>query len=333
MPDAEVAGCPECRWHATPQHRIRPFWFGHMDGPCLVWPQRTHGSPAECATGTLPGVRPLQPWVTCRQALSHLSPADLGSPVRLRWRGQHSSQHGSVPDRPARVDGTTNLSDGNVLVHPDARGPRDRRAHRHPSKAARASIPDAPAGVVTANEWGDGNVLACGAHRPSRADAPARTLTKNRMGDGAILAIADMFAPSSDPEPPRGWSATARGQQTTSADRHPPSIAVTTKGDGRGAQGACVVAWPWDRPSTTVTTRDVVPPPGHHPETGSILSQPNAIKLSERAAAILQGFPERWIFVGKTKRSRWAQIGMAMPPALAEAVGRSIARARGWAMP
>jgi site-specific DNA-cytosine methylase len=65
--------------------------------------------------------------------------------------------------------------------------------------------------------------------------------------------------------------------------------------------------------------------PGHH--NGSNMSQPNAIKLSERAAAILQGFPEGWVFVGATKRSRWAQIGMAMPPPLAEAVGRSIVRA------
>jgi site-specific DNA-cytosine methylase len=67
-----------------------------------------------------------------------------------------------------------------------------------------------------------------------------------------------------------------------------------------------------------------VAPPGHH-ET-SIRSVPNAIVLSERAAGILQGFPDGWTFAGKTKRARWAQIGMAMPPPLAEAVGRSIAR-------
>lgn len=54
---------------------------------------------------------------------------------------------------------------------------------------------------------------------------------------------------------------------------------------------------------------------------------PNAITLSERAGAILQGFPERWVFAGKTKRSRWSMIGQAMPPPLAEAVGRSILRA------
>ncbi len=136
-----------------------------------------------------------------------------------------------------------------------------------------------------------------------------------------------------------------------------PSYTVTTKGDGRGAQGACVlkldahpvsradrpglvvpssqpgnggalVEWPWERPATTVTADDRLAPPGHH--DASFLSHkgsgPNAIKLSEKAAAILQGFPDRWVFVGKTKRARWAQLGMAMPPPLAEAVGRGIVR-------
>jgi len=53
----------------------------------------------------------------------------------------------------------------------------------------------------------------------------------------------------------------------------------------------------------------------------------NAIKLSEKAAAVLQGFPPNWVFSGATKRARWSMLGQAMPPPLAEAVGRSIARA------
>jgi DNA (cytosine-5)-methyltransferase 1 len=50
------------------------------------------------------------------------------------------------------------------------------------------------------------------------------------------------------------------------------------------------------------------------------------VRLSETAAAILQGFPDGWKFCGKTKSARWSQIGQAMPPPLAEAVARSIAR-------
>jgi site-specific DNA-cytosine methylase len=74
----------------------------------------------------------------------------------------------------------------------------------------------------------------------------------------------------------------------------------------------------------TVTTRDTTPPPGHHPESGSILSMPNAVILSELAATILQGFPEDWCFSGKTKKARWSQLGQAMPPPLAEAVARAV---------
>jgi DNA (cytosine-5)-methyltransferase 1 len=54
------------------------------------------------------------------------------------------------------------------------------------------------------------------------------------------------------------------------------------------------------------------------------MSGANAIVLSERAAAILQGFPDGWLFSGATKRARWSQIGQAMPPPLAHAVARSV---------
>lgn len=315
--------------YGTPQHRVRPFWYGHARStPCLVWPARTHGRASECGA-TLPGIVGLRPHVTCRQALGHLSVEDLGTPVRLRWRGANGKQIASIPDAPARVVGTSNLSDGNVLAHPaDAIRP-DRRSQREPGRKARGSSIDEPAHVVTTRQNGDGNTLMDGPnHRPSRADAPARTLTRNTRGDGALLVH----------------------------DRHPinqldaPSFCVTTKGDGRGAQGACVLAvpdghpisradepgyvvpssqpgnggavieWPWERPATT---RAGLAEPGHR--AGSNMSQPNAIKLSEKAAAILQGFPDGWVFAGETKKARWAQIGMAMPPPLGEAVARSIA--------
>lgn len=251
--------------YGVPQHRVRPFWFGHLEGPCVRWPAPTHGDPANGLA--FPGLG-LHPWVTCRQALGHLPLEQLGRAVRMRLRP---------------VQGK-NGSDESRMAHPDA-----------------------PGTVVTAS-----------GHRR-----------------GGRVLLGNSKHPVNRP------------------DR--PSFAVTTKGDGRGAQGACVMrvqnpnhpptqpddphrtltrtqdgdchllAWPWDRPGTTVTTRDTVPPPGHHPESGSILSLPNAVILSERAAAILQGFPEGWVFAGKTKTSRWSQIGQAMPPGLAAPVARAIA--------
>lgn len=170
-------------------------------------------------------------------------------------------------------------------------------------------------------------------HQSSNADAPARTLTKNTHSDGALLVH----------------------------ERHPLSHAddvarCITAGDGGGARGSRVVEWPWDRPATSVLADDRLPPTGHH--HGSFLSareldrpattvcagidkisrpgqsnsrdgtsqSTNAIKLSQRAALILQGFPDGYFIAGKTKRARWSQIGQAMPPPLSAAVFKSIKR-------
>lgn len=160
----------------VPQHRHRPFWFGHRGGECLTWPARTHGASEGRQTCL---IEPLRPWVTCREALGHLPLKDLGRPVRLRWKAYDAAR---------------------------------------------------------------------GGHRPSDAASPARTLTRNTNGDGALLLSSEQR------------------------------------------------------------------------------SHPNAVLLSERAKAILQGFPEGWHFSGQTKGSRHAQIGMAMPPPLGEAVARRIAR-------
>jgi site-specific DNA-cytosine methylase len=226
--------------YGVPQHRVRPFWYGHLDGPCIAWPERTHGSPAECATLPLPGTGSLRPWVTCRDALGHLSPEELGRLVRLRSRASTLQASGD------NITGTAQEAWGVLLA----------------TTGARAGEPQGT---------------------PTQA--------KGVLRDGALLLDA-------------------------------PSFMTTSKGHGRDAQGACVLEWPWDAPATTVPTTDRLIPTCHHQT--SILSVANAIKLSERAAAILQGFAEGWQFVGTTKRSRWAQIGMAVPPPLGEAVGRSI---------
>lgn len=52
----------------------------------------------------------------------------------------------------------------------------------------------------------------------------------------------------------------------------------------------------------------------------------NGVVLSMEARAILQGFPLDWVWVGN-KTQQAAQVGMAMPPPLAEAVARSV---RAW---
>ena len=261
--------------YGVPQHRVRPFWFGHaLESRCISWPEPTHGDPDVVARPHLPGVTPLIPWVTCAQALAHIPIDELGRPVRLRKRGCTSPQHGSIPERPARVVGTSNLSDGNVLLtHP-----------RHPM---------------------------------STLDAPSRTVCTK--GDGRGAQGACVLSLASQPD--------ARRRRASSKPRasipDAPAGVVTTRENGDGN----VLTWPWDRPATTVTTRDALPPPGHHEP--SVFMHPDAVMLSERAASVLQGFPDGWRFVGDTKRSRWSQIGQAMPPPLAEAVAARVLAAMG----
>lgn len=203
--------------YGVAQHRIRPFWFLHpMESPHITWPARTHGPPGERNVDLF---EPLKPWVTCRQALGHLSMDELGAPIRLRWRGQHGAKIASSPDEPARVVGTSSLSDGNILASE--------------TEATRA----------------------------------ATRLRKKKTS------------------------------------KRPRASVVHSDAAGRLA------------------------PPGHHGKSDYADNRghgPNAIKLSERAAALLQSFPPDWVFCGATKKSRWGQIGMAMPPVLAEAVARSI---------
>lgn len=135
-------------------------------------------------------------------------------------------------------------------------------------------------------------------HRPSEPSEPSKTLTRNRHGDGALLVNR----------------------------RHPPASPASpapTLGAKVRRQSAEVLAWPWPRPATVVMSDPRIPAPDQHKE-GSFLSQPGTVLLSERAAAILQGFPDGWRFAGATKRARWSQLGQAMPPALAEAVARAV---------
>lgn len=273
--------------YGVPQHRWRPFWFGHMEGACLRWPAPTHGPTAAPA---LPGLG-LRPYVTCRDALAHLAPEELGRPVRLRWKND---------------------------LHPP-------------------STPDQPAKVVPSSMPGNGGATLAFHkidHRPSSPDEPAKTLTRNTHSDGALLSAPHPRHPISQLDEPSYTIKTNGGRATGNAStlalnpRHPPSSpdgpAFTIAARDR-CQGATTLAWPWDRPSTVVCSGEVLAPFGRNGQAGeSQRNHPNAVVLSEKAAAILQGFPEGWVFAGKTKRARWSQLGQAMPPGLAEPVARAI---------
>jgi site-specific DNA-cytosine methylase len=329
--------------YGVPQHRIRPFWFGHLSGPCIRWPGRTHGDPAKLQTGTIPGVAPLRPWVTCRAALSHLPAEDLGRPVRIRWaEKKHADHRPSTADRPARTLTKNTHSDGALLANA-----------RHP-----INRPDSPSYTVCAKDTGGAQgakVLAWPWDRPATtvcADArlappghhegsflsaePARKKRNERSRVAQGKRIGDPGKPGATitAKPSRVGAGEAHTIAWPLNDKHPPSVAdepAKVVPSSQPGNGGATMAWPWERPATTVCAGiDKIAPAGERSgffgPDGERSGQfgPNAIVLSERAAAILQGFPEGWIFAGKTKRARWGQIGMAMPPPLAEVVARAV---------
>lgn len=309
--------------YGVPQHRWRPFWFGHRFGPCISWPLPTHGDPDDATVHSpFPGMG-LIPWVTCRQALGHLSAEDLGRPVRMRKRSQNGKQHGSVASRPARVVGTSSLSDGNVISLDS----------RHPPSYA-----DEPAVTVRGSDGGGSRrAMKMSRHdspvHTSNIDEPARALTTQCRAPGHASTIVLNEKHSSATFLLDG-EATAKAKRPPSTKGHQservmaadsPSTCVQAREDRVGS-GSPVLEWPWNRPATTVTARPGLAPPGHHDENFAIMSLPDAIILSEEAAKLLQGFPEDWEFIGETKKARWSQLGQAMPPALAHAVATSVVR-------
>lgn len=265
----------------VPQHRVRPFWFGHLDGPCVRWPHPTHGDPADVLIPRLPGIESPRPWVTCRDALGHLSIAELGRPVRVRNK---TSMHPcSQVERP---DSSALLLDGN----------------RPPGN------PDAPSRTITGTGGRSGQVKVrpwTNAHPTSKVDAPANTITREGGRAGKRATVLEVVA---------------RPHHDVNGPDRPARTITTTQDDGR------FLEWPWDCPATTILTGNAdgrLAPPGK----GSLFvgdRAENAVILSERAAAILQGFPDNWKFLSRAKTGRWSQLGQAMPPPLAHAVAVSV---------
>ncbi len=78
----------------------------------------------------------------------------------------------------------------------------------------------------------------------------------------------------------------------------------------------------WDRPAPTITTRFISFSNGRfgHPE------EDRAISIRE--GATLQTFPRNFVFHGTSLSSLARQIGNAVPPALAERIGRHLSNIR-----
>lgn len=235
--------------YGVPQTRVRPFWFAHKVGtPCVRWPSPTHADPAKMTTLPLPGIEPLEPWVTCRDALRHLPLEELGTPVRLRWRNPDA--RASRTDKPARTQlgSRPGIQSPSLLVNPK-HGPTD--ADR-PAKSTAVGGSRADRGVphvlvvhpkhppseldtpARTQIHGNGTSPPCAIlsvgdgpramMRPHEPDRPARTLTGNRQDSTHVLAVSRRHA-SRDDRPARTQVALPNDGAVLamSSDLHPPS--------------------------------------------------------------------------------------------------------------
>lgn len=262
--------------------------------------------------GNLPGLDDSTNWETVQDVIGgldgycvdylRLDAADFGVPqrrVRPLWFGHpFESGHLSHP-RPTHCD-PVELATLHIPGYEMQPWVTVRRALEHLSlaelgtpvrvrgcsKKHRPSTLETPGKIVSSSQPGNG-----GAVLAVGADQPAKPLAVVATGDGALLEL------------PRTLKRHPR-HPISRADE--PAFTITAR-DAGGAQGGRSLEWPWDSSASTKTAA-------------------NAVKLSERAAALLQGFPDGWTFVGRTKSSRWAQIGQAMPPPLARAVATQIVR-------
>ncbi|WP_055716527.1 DNA cytosine methyltransferase [Streptomyces torulosus] len=142
---------------------------------------------------------------------------------------------------------------------------------------------------------------------------PAPTVTRH-------VTVGEALLPSMSA---RGWSDAE--EWAGQADRVAPTLVGGSDNRGGADLGLTGTKRAWAQIGINgAALSDEVPGPDGTQESdtsGSPLK-----KLTVEQSAVLQSFPDDWIFAGK-KTARYRQIGHASPPPVGEALGRAIAEA------
>lgn len=285
----------------VPQHRVRPFWFGHRGGACITWPSVTHGAPsAQLAIG---GTE-LAPWVTCRVALSDLPIEEIGKIRNLKAPTKHADGSGhpwSEIDAPARAICARKeggFGGGDVLRVSGTGSPPS------PARSGLART------VTTRPNCGGNRLVLADDDRPLEASAKH----KARGNGGSVMAwpwdrpatvvtslgsISQPGSVSAGTKPSQSWRAVVLSERARARLQGFPDTVCGCNG------GYPLVEIPRLQQAAEDGGLDGVVPLAEVCQTCWCRARP-------------------WKFVGATKGSRSQQIGMAMPPPLAEAVARSV---------
>lgn len=128
------------------------------------------------------------------------------------------------------------------------------------------------------------------------------------------LTVGEVLGPSMSS---RGWP--AADEWIKGADRIAPALVGGSDRRGGADLGPTGSKKAWAALGVNGNSLGDEPPGADFPSA-------EMPKLTVEQAALIQSIPEEWIFAGG-KTSRYRQIGHAMPPPLAAAVGRAIAAA------
>lgn len=112
------------------------------------------------------------------------------------------------------------------------------------------------------------------------------------------------------------WLAKAKAKNTVA-----PTLVGGSKKHGGADLGPTRAKRAWEE--LGVDAHGVAEPLGQTKDEDRDLFGPRGPKLTVAQAALIQGFPEQWKFVGR-KTAAYRQVGNAFPPLVAQAVGEAI---------
>ncbi len=309
----------------VPQHRKRVFLVAG-DGP-IRWPEPTHGPPNAAKQGALFG-NGVRPWVTVRDALNIDAWATETNTSSGMARVPRSSDTPSCsPVAGGKALG--GLLEVDVRVLGIETNPYRKDADGEWIKEDRKykDITDTPAGCVSSRGPLDNQgpfivERSSGAREPTKrsVDKPAPTVIVGPSGGYDRLSITEQeqkpdwfhrISPVDEPTRTIGSMANA-------------SISIP----GAGSE-----PWRLDEPSATVTTTEEKGTRGKHMSGGpdraadTMWRGAGVRRLTWKECAALQSFPDGYPFQGKTKKSLYRQVGNAVPPPLARALGQAVKEA------